>query len=261
MRCLLWRFGMMLVAIVAWVGSSDAGDLTLRFLYEGEPPQPKLIEVKRDVAFCGQHDLVDESLLVHPETGGIKNVIVYVYTGRGGSDIDPVPPPGQTRTLNQKDCRYEPHILVLQAGDTLQITNSDPVGHNPNVSMLRNPPSGLLIPPSQSPRMKLDKAEPAPLPVVCNIHPWMKAYVVVLEHPYAGVSDEQGRLVIKNLPEEELVFRVFVEAAKRSLDTVNVNGQPQQWTRNRFRYDIQPGNNDMGTVLLNAEHFRPRDEQ
>ncbi len=251
MRQLFWS----LLCTIAWVGTSSAGDLTLRFQYDGEPPPPNPIKVDRDVAFCGQHGLVDESLLVHPQDGGIKNVVVYVYTGRGGSQIEPVPSLKRTHTLDRKNCRHEPHILLTQAGDTLKLTNSDPVGHNANLNFIRNEVGGLLIPPSQDHQIKLREPEPAPIPVECNIHPWMKSYVVVLEHRYVGVSDEHGQVVIKDLPDKELDFRVFVEAAKGALDSVTVNGKPVEFVRNRFRYTIQPGNNDMGTVLLTAKHF------
>ncbi|QEG41720.1 cupredoxin domain-containing protein [Roseimaritima ulvae] len=254
MRYLFWH----LLGTIACVQISAAGDLTLRFQYEGEPPPPKPIKVDRDVAFCGQHGLVDESLLVHPKDGGIKNVVVYVYTGRGGSEIDSVPHQEKTHTLDRKNCRHEPHILLMQAGDTLKITNSDPVGHFAAVSVFNNTPSGLLVPPSQGRTMELPKPEPGPMPVQCVIHPWMQSYVVVLDHPYVGVSDEHGKVAIKDLPDKELVFRVFVEAAKGALDTVTVDGKPQQWTRNRFRYNIKPGNNDMGTVKLTAKHFGQR---
>tara|TARA_R110002073_G_scaffold334236_2_gene523352 strand:- start:1446 stop:2210 length:765 start_codon:yes stop_codon:yes gene_type:complete len=241
--------------MVACGGSLRGGDLTLRFQYAGELPVPEVIQVDKDVEFCGQHPLVDESLLVNPQDRGIKNVVVYVDTGRGGSEVAKVPSLKRTHTLTSKHCRFDPHILVMQAGDTLHLTNSDPVGHNANVALFRNPVSGQLIPPNGVRRMKLDLPEPAPLPVQCNIHPWMKAYVVVLQHRYVGVSDEHGKLVIRDLPEKELTFRVFAEAATKPLGTVKVNGQQQDWPRNRFRYKIRAGENDMGTVTLTADHF------
>ncbi|GAA5508435.1 methylamine utilization protein [Novipirellula caenicola] len=254
MRRILISFALM----VACGGSLSGGDLTLRFRYEGELPVPEAIQVDKDAAFCGQHRLVDESLLVHPQDRGIKNVVVYLDTGRGGSEVAKVPSLKRTHTLTSKHCRFDPHIVVMQAGDTLNLTNSDSVGHNANVSVFRNSPSGQLVPMHGVRRMKLELPEPAPLPVQCNIHPWMKAYVVVLQHRYVGVSDEHGRLVIRDLPEQELTFRVFAEAATKPLGSVKVNGQQQDWPRNRFRYNIRAGENDMGTVTLTADHFRRR---
>ncbi len=246
-----------LVALmVACGGSLSGGDLTLRFRYEGELPVPQAIQVDKDAEFCGRHPLVDDSLLVHPQDRGIKNVVVFLDTGRGGSELAKVPSLKRTHTLTSKNCRFEPHILVMQAGDILNLTNSDAVGHNANVPLFRNPASGLLVPVNGGRRMQLDLPEPAPIPVHCNIHPWMKAYVVVLQHRYVGVSDEHGSLVIRDLPEQELTFRVFVEAATKPLGTVEVNGKQAEWPHNRFRYNVQARQNDMGTVTLTADHFR-----
>lgn len=95
---------------MAGVGNSIAGDLMLRFQYEGELPKPQAIEAKHDAPFCGQHRLIDESLLVHPEDRGIKNVVVYVYTGPGGSDIEEIPALERTHTMTFKNCRFENDI-------------------------------------------------------------------------------------------------------------------------------------------------------
>ncbi|EMI15900.1 putative secreted protein [Rhodopirellula maiorica SM1] len=247
------------VALMVSYGSeATGGDLTLRIQYDGELPVPEAIQVDKDAEFCGQHPLIDESLLVNPQDRGIKNVVVYLDTGRGGSEVAKVPPLNRTHTLTNKHCRFDPHIVLMQAGDTLQITNSDSVGHNANISWFRNPASGLLIPRNGVRRMKLDLPEPAAVPVECNIHPWMRAYVLVLEHRYVGVSDEHGKLVIRDLPEQELIFRLFVESATRPLGTVKVNGEPQNWSRNRFHYNIREGENALGTVTLTADHFGRR---
>ncbi len=244
------------VLAIVGAGNLPAGDLRLRFQYEGELPKPQAIEVKRDAEFCGQHKIIDESLLVHPEDRGIKNVVVYLYTGPGGSEIEAMPALDRTHTMTYKNCRFDPHILVMQAGDRLKFKNSDPVGHNGNLNVLRNPAFSLMLPSQQSKGFRLELPEPAPIPLECNIHPWMKSYVVVMEHPYVGVSDEHGTVVIRNLPDKQLTFGVFVEAAAGALGTVSVNGKPEQWSRNRFSYDVQAGRNDIGTVTLTADKFR-----
>ncbi len=235
--------------------ATTAGDLKIRFEYQDPAFEPAPIDVDRDVAFCGNKNLIDETLIVNPKNNGIKNVVVYIYTGRGGVKIPPAQPPGNTRTLAYQDCRFEPHILTMQAGDTLKIINRDPVGHNANVNLFRNGPRSPMIPPSNDQEIRLDKAEPAPMPVECNIHPWMKAYVVILDHPYVGVSNEDGDLLIKDLPEENLTFRIFIEAAKSALTSVKVNGTEHRWSRNRFDYRIKAGENDMGTVTLTADQL------
>lgn len=243
------------VAALATVTAATAGDLKIRFEYDGPTFEPAPVDVNKDVEFCGKHGLTDETLIVNPKNKGIKNVIVYVYTGRGGSDIDDVAPVKNTHTLANKNCRFDPRIVTLQAGDTLKVTNPDPVGHNANLNFFRNNPANLMVPANSFKDVPVPSPEPAPIPVECNIHPWMKGYVLVLEHPYVGVSNEDGELVIKDLPEKELNFRIWVEAADGALSSVKVNGENQSWSRNRFDYEIKSGENDMGTVTLTADQL------
>jgi|SRR6056297_205909 len=234
----------------------NAGDLKMQFVFDGNVPAAKPIDVNRDQEFCGKHGLTDESLVINPKNKGIKNVIVYVYTGRGGSDLPESPEKNTVHELANKNCRFEPHVVVAQVGDTLKVTNPDPVGHNANLNFLKNNAANLMIPAGQEKVVKLTESEPAPIPVECNIHPWMKSYVVVLDHPYAAVSDEDGNLVIKGLPNEELVFRVNIEAADGSLKEVIVDGKKQVWKRNRFEVDIKEGVNDLGVVKIQPNQLK-----
>jgi hypothetical protein len=99
--------------------------------------------------------------------------------------------------------------------------------------------------------------QPAPITVGCNIHPWMNAYVVVLDHPFVGVSDEEGVLEIEGLPTGgELNFRIWVEAAQGAIDSVKIDGKQTTWRRNRFDVKIQPGMNDLGTVEIPAAKLK-----
>ena len=233
------------------------GDLKMRFQFAGDVPAPQPINVTKDAQFCGKHNLTEPRLLVNPENKGIKNVVVYVYTGRGGSDLPPQQPKNNKHTLANKNCEFVPHIITAQVGDTLEVTNPDPVGHNANLNFLKNTAQNFTIPAGGAKEVQLQQDEPAPIPVECNIHPWMKAYVVVLEHPFVGVSDKDGNLVIKGLPEgEELTFRVFHEAATGAIEEVSVNGKQQEWSRNRFDVKIGAGENDYGTVTLTGEQLK-----
>ncbi len=94
----------------------------------------------------------------------------------------------------------------------------------------------------------LEKPEPGLVNVTCNIHPWMKAKLLVLDHPFAAVSDENGEIVIKGIPVGEQVFRANHEAGK--IDEVSVGGKDEKWSRSRFTLDIKPGMNDLGTVVI-----------
>jgi len=227
----------------------DTGTLKIHFEYAGGPVERTPLNITQDAAFCGTHDLRDESLIVNAANNGLKNVVVYVYTGRGGSTIDPVPPRNATVTFANQDCRFEPHIGLAQVGDTLLVTNPDPVGHNFNIGFFNNKQENFTIPAGQQAEVEVKLAEPAPIPIDCNIHAWMKGYVVVLDHPYVGLSDENGDLVIEGLPVgKTLVFRAFHEAG--AIRQVSIAGEEVEWARSRFERTIEAGENDMGTVVI-----------
>src|SRR5690606_1323113 len=123
-----------------------------------------------DKEVCGQFKLIDESLIVNPENRGIQNVVVYLHTGRGGTKIAEVSPRNQEVELTAENCRFDPHIVVAQTGDTLVFNPKSAVGHNLNVGFFRNPPMGIIIPPGAPRRFALTFPEPAPIPLECNIH-------------------------------------------------------------------------------------------
>ncbi len=241
------------VVALAFIGMSSAsaetGELKIRFEYGGDAVAAGDVDVNKDVAFCGKNKILNEKLLINKDNKGVKNVIVYVYDGRGGSKLDKYPEVNNKHTLANSQCRFEPHIVIAQAGDTLDVTNPDAVGHNANLNFFNNKAQNPTIPSGQKVTVEMPEAEPAPIPVDCNIHPWMRAYVVVLKHPFAAVSDENGLMTIKGLPVgKKLVFRAFHEAG--SIKEVKVDGKSTEWKRSRFEVDIKAGLNDLGTVVL-----------
>lgn len=236
--------------------AEETGTLKMTFVYGGAPPVPEKIDVNKDQAFCGKVPLIDEKLVVNSENSGLKDVIFYVYTGRGGSKLPPFEPSDKTFELANDQCRFEPHVVLMQTGDTLKVTNPDEVGHNANMQFLANAPQNFQIPPGGEKSVQLEDAEPAPIPVECNIHPWMKAYVVVLEHPFVGVSNENGVLEIKGLPPGELEFRLFHEGATGSIKEVKIDGKKEKLSRNRISLKIKPGMNDLGKIEIPADSFK-----
>jgi len=240
---------------VAESSAQETGTLRMTFKYQGDPPKQGTIDPTADKAFCGNKDIPEESLIVHPENKGIKNVIVYVYTGRRGTELPEMDLKAETFELANRDCRFDPHVLVAKKGDTIKVTNPDAVGHNANFLFFNNESQNRLVPAGGEIDIELEEAEPGPIGVTCNIHNWMKAVVLVLDHPFAGVSDENGVLEIKGLPVgEEIIFRANHESGL--LTDVIVDGEETSWRRSIFEVEIEPGMNDLGEIQVPAEAFR-----
>lgn len=245
------------LALAAPAFSQDTGTLKARIVFGGGVIEPAKITPNTDVAFCGQHELFNERLLVNAENKGIRNTVLYVHTGRGGSTLPPQEPPQATHELANENCRFEPRVVALQAGDTLKVTNPDEVTHNANISFFANGAMNVTVAPKGEKAVLVEKPEPAVIPVECNIHPWMKGFVVVLDHPFVGISDENGEIEISDLPPGKLVFRLWNEAATGAIRQITIGDEEVSLRRNALELEIKPGMNDLGTITIAADALQP----
>jgi hypothetical protein len=129
--------------------------------------------------------------------GKLANVFVYVKDGLPQGRF---PVPSDPVVLDQKGCRYLPHVLGVMAGQPLKILNSDTANHNVHDLPRNNREWNQSQLPTDPPIVKTFTQPEVMIPVQCNQHPWMRAYVSVLAHPYFAVSGPDGTFQIKNLP-------------------------------------------------------------
>ena len=234
--------------LLASVGHAETASLRMRFLLDGEAVTPAQVNVAPGVALAGG-PILNERILVDPISKGIQNVVVYVDTGRKGVKLDIVPYKGVKRQLVAANGRFDPHVLLSRVGDSLEVINRGPIGHNASIGFFNNPPRGFLVPPGKPMVYPFELSEPAPLPICCNIHPWMSATLLVLDHSFAAVSDSSGVIVIDGMPANtRLIFRVFHEAGQ--INEVEIDGQQTIWNDSRFAIEMVSGMNDLGDVLV-----------
>jgi hypothetical protein len=218
-----------------------SGWATLRgtFKYVGSAPTPEKLVISKDPEVCGKHNLVDESLSVSPG-GELANVVIFVR-----SEKVPVNPEYEKSAqdkviLDNRNCRFEPHIQFVRTTQTLVIKNSDPVGHNSKLDPARNSPTNANLPVNESASQTFPKEESLPVRVGCSIHPWMGGYVVARSNPYAAVSDAKGNFTLANLPAGiDLEFQLWHEKTP-NLKGVQLNG-PKVDGKGRFKLKLQPG--------------------
>lgn len=232
------------------VSAQGFGNLTAKFVVTGKAPTPAKLDVNKDQQFCGKHGLVDETVVVGKD-GGLANVVVYL-TPAIGQKVPANPNlklPAEVK-IDNKNCRFAPHILVMTTDQKLVIGNSDPVGHNSKADLFANAPFNDLIPANGSVTKTLQKAERVPAGISCNIHPWMKGYLVVRDNPYVGVTDEEGNLKIDGIPAGEWAFTVwhetgYVKGAQK--------GKDLGWKRGKVTVKIAADKDaDLGTVEVPA---------
>ena len=237
---------------------ADAERATLRakFVYDGKPPARKKVDSSKD-PFCAQIEILSDAMLVGKD-GELQNLVLMFDTRRSKAKVPPefTKAPEETITLDNKDCMFEPHIIFARVGQTIEVLNSDQTGHNANFGFFNNPAQNFLIPVGGKRDLKLVAEEATLMPVECNIHPWMKGYVIVQEHPYVGISNAEGVIEIENLPVGEVTFLVRHENADGSIDEGTVGGKKQKWGRGRMELELKPGLNDLGTITIAADKFK-----
>jgi plastocyanin len=180
------------------VDSATAGVLRGVIQFSGKKPPRKMIDMSNEPACVKAHQgkPYDESEVVNPN-GTLRNVFVYVKSGLEGKTFEI---PATPVTIDQHGCWFQPRVMGIQVGQALQVINSDPVTHNihPLAQINRewNHSQGAGDTPLAR---KFTKSE-VMVPVKCNIHSWMHAYIGVLDHPYFAVSNSDGSFEIANLP-------------------------------------------------------------
>ena len=223
-------------ADVAW------GDLKGRLVYDGEAPERKKLVVDKDVECCGKFDIRDESLMVG-EDGGLQNVYIYVRTKGVAVCPDLKENLEKPVLLDNRDCIFMPHCMSIWAPEQgFHIVNSDPVAQNVAFSPLLDTPANIILPVDGDANWHFKRAQRAPVPIACNYHPWERAYVLPLDHPYVAITGKDGSFTIPKLPVGELEFQIWHERVTY-LNT-------KDWPNGRMKMKIQAGVNDLGTVKL-----------
>ena len=165
--------------------ASISGKIT----FEGEVPKPVKLQTSADPN-CTK-PLTTEDTIV--KDGGLGNVFIYVSDGFEGKTFAP---PSTPVEINQMDCHYVPHAVIVSVGQTLNVRNSDMTLHNIHASTVNNAAFNTGQPvPMVTPHV-FDKKEIL-LPVKCDVHKWMGAFIAVVDNPFATVSAEDGKYELK----------------------------------------------------------------
>ncbi len=249
------------LAVSAATGADGQwGTLKGRFLYDGKVPGQKKLNISKDVEVCSKHTPMDESLVVDAD-GGLANVTVYIRPKRG-SKIKVHPDYAKTQedkvVLTNNSCRFEPHLTLMRTTQTLTLKNEDPVGHNTKADFFKASSYSFnqQIPSGGSVDMKVERAEGRPVPVQCNIHPWMQGYLLVRADPYMAVSGADGSFTIENIPVGTYEFQFWQEKAGYLKGIEFAGGKANK--KGRAKVKIKAGENSLGDVKVSAKLFQKK---
>ncbi len=188
--------------------AQDWGSIHGQIVVEGEIPQ------KRNVGVLGV-PVESEELLVHAESKGLANVFFYLRKKPELVHPDLVELQQEAVELQTQNGRFAPHALLCRTGQVIRVRNADAVKHSVHTFPLRNQPVSLLLKANAGDELlfKAEVAESLPFKVTSDLYPWMSGYCLIVDHPYAAISDENGKFQIDNLPVGEHSFRIWHERA------------------------------------------------
>jgi plastocyanin len=192
--------------VIAWgiAGPAGAGTIKGTIRLAGGAIEAKKLKVTVDYGVCGT--VKDAEDLVVSADMGIRNAVVSLLTPPPDAKWN-VTPPVQA---DQKQCVFVPRVIVVPAGGTVEFLNSDRLLHNlhsvsaDNPSFNRTQPKGRTIP--------IAFRKPEIIRIDCDLHPWMRAWVVVAEHPFYAVTNDRGEFVLENLPRGNYTLQVWHES-------------------------------------------------
>jgi plastocyanin len=233
-------------ALPAAVPAADGwGSLTGQIIYDGIAPERKTFAGAGQ--FCGNLKLNDERLLVNRDNGGLANVGVWLSVAPN-DNVKPAIHPNLRKLADQKikidnkQCRFEPHMAVVWTEQTVEFANSDPTGHNMNLKPLNKANIGFneLIPEKKSRDYRFNAEETLPVRVECNIHMFMNGWIIVKQTPYATVTDVDGKFVIEKIPAGKWKFRFWQEEFGYIQD-VKLGDTAKKWKRGEVEIQIKDG--------------------
>ena len=231
--------------------SGGVGTVVGRVIFEGSRSKPGMLFAKgtvpesKDGSVCSASgDIPQEDVLIS-ESNGVGNVFVFLDKPPAGFKATV---PTTELTFDQKNCRFTTHALFAQVGQTIKLMNDDGALHNTRCIGDRNGNVNNTVGANNRTGIKLvyKRAERDPFLVKCDIHSWMSAYHLVLDHPFAAVTDANGNFKIENLPAGTYQFKVWHERG---------DGGKPGLLESKYKVVIKGGDNPPVEIKADAKKF------
>jgi hypothetical protein len=182
----------------AYQPTGEEGKVSGKVSLQGDPPKYKPLTMDADAVCAKKHSgPVYPEAVVKNSNGTLRNVFVYV---KGGLEGKSFAVPSDAVTLDQDGCIYKPHVLGIQARQNLKVVTSDNTAHNIHPMPKFNREWNISQAPGADPIIQSFSRPETSIFVKCNQHPWMRAYIHVLSHPFYAVTGDDGSFEIKGLP-------------------------------------------------------------
>lgn len=178
------------------IDATSTATVTGFVIFSGTAPAPTMLKVSSDAACTSVHPKEFSSEDVKVADGKVENAFVWVKSGLAEYSF---PAPTEPVKVDQRGCMYNPRMIGVRTGQDIEFMNSDPTLHN-----IASKPSAqngwnFVTPMNSSGKRNFKKPEVA-IKIGCDVHPWMRAYVGVVDHPFFAVSKADGSFSFAGLP-------------------------------------------------------------
>ena len=193
--------------------------ITGQIVFKGQAPKPATIQMNADPYCESTHSsqVTGEEVVLNAD-GTLRNVFVYVKQGLPGV----YPSPKEPAVIDQNGCTYRPRVQGMQVGQPLLIRNSDDTLHNIHCLAEQNAAFNLGQPARGMESKKVFTRPEVMMRFKCDVHPWMSAYIGVLEHPFFAVTGDGGAFKLEKLPAGQYLIEAWHEKYGTQQQTVTV---------------------------------------
>lgn len=206
----------------ALTNTATAGVITGQVKLIGDIPPPKMVEITKDHDVCGKGPFPSHEFIVSKQTRGIQNAVVSLKDIK--TDKKPLVP--NTIALVQQKCNFSPHVLTIPVETEFDIVNKDPLTHNIHTFGIENAAINRGQP-KTVPVMKSKFTIPERIKAQCDIHSWMRAWLIVVDNPYTAISGAEGDFRIADVPPGTHKLSVWHEVLGVQTKEVTVKGNEE----------------------------------
>ncbi|PYN21558.1 MAG: hypothetical protein DMD99_19505 [Candidatus Rokuibacteriota bacterium] len=200
-------FGITIVTLVTGLATprvASGGSIKGAVVLKGAAPELRKLAVTIDQYVCGKEKNA-EDLLLSPQ-GGIRNAVVWLDKPPAGMTAEALP---AVTAMDQRECMFAPRVVVVAAGGRIDFLNSDRLLHNLHSTPNANPPFNRTQPKGRT--IAITFAQPEIIRVTCDLHSWMRGWVVVAPHSFYALTNTEGQFSLRGVPAGRYTLRAWQE--------------------------------------------------